>query len=99
MLLKLFIGATCLASLAAAQTTASSQYEQPFAPHHVAGNLYFVGTAGLSNYLVTTPEGHILINSDLESTVPIIRKNIELLGFKFSDVKILLISHAHFDHN
>lgn len=99
MLLKLFLAAVCLASTAVAQTTGASQYEQPFAPHKIAGNLYFVGTAGLSNFLITTPEGHILINSDLESTVPIIRRNIEQLGFRFSDVKILLISHAHFDHN
>jgi metallo-beta-lactamase class B len=46
----------------------------------VAGNLYFLGTVGLSNYLITTPAGHILINSDLESTVSIIRRNIEQLG-------------------
>jgi len=95
--------AVCLASLfatsARAQATAAAQYEKPFPPHKVAGNLYFVGTAGLSNYLITTPAGHILINSDFESTVPIIRRNIEQLGFKFSDVRILLISHAHFDHN
>jgi len=91
--------ASCFATSALAQATPASAYEQPFPPYKVAGNLYFVGTAGLSNYLITTPAGHILINSDLESTVPIIRKNIEQLGFRFSDVKILLISHAHFDHN
>jgi len=92
----LFLG---VSSLAFAQTTPSSQYENPFPPHKVIGNVYFVGTAGLSNYLITTPAGHILINSDLESTVPILRKNVEQLGFKFSDIRILLISHAHFDHN
>jgi metallo-beta-lactamase class B len=95
--------AACFASLIAAhalaQSTTASQYEKPFPPHKVVGNVYFVGTAGLSNFLITTPEGHILINSDLESTVPIVRRNIEQLGFKFSDVKILLINHAHFDHN
>jgi metallo-beta-lactamase class B len=92
--------AVCLASLFATSALAqASNYETPFPPHKVAGNLYFVGTAGLSNYLITTPAGHILINSDLESTVPMVRQNIEKLGFKFSDVKILLISHAHFDHN
>ena len=94
--------ACCASSLtgsALAQSTAAAQYEKPFPPHKVVGNVYFVGTAGLSNYLITTPAGHILINSDLESTVPIIRSNVERLGFRFSDVKILLISHAHFDHN
>jgi len=103
MFSRIGIAAACLASLfatsAMAQSTGASEYEKPFPPYKVADNLYFVGTAGLSNYLITTPAGHILINSDLESTVPIIRKNIEQLGFKFSDVKILLISHAHFDHN
>ena len=58
-----------------------------------------MGSKGLASYLVTTPEGHILINSNLEAGVPLIRKSVEALGFKFSDVKILLISHAHFDHN
>ena len=97
-----FVLACCtllLTSSVFAQSTAAAQYEKPFPPHKVVGNVYFVGTAGLSNYLITTPEGHLLINSDLESTVPIIRRNVEQLGFKFSDIKVLLISHAHFDHN
>jgi metallo-beta-lactamase class B len=58
-----------------------------------------VGSKGLANYLITTPQGHILINSDLEENVPLIRASVEKLGFKFSDIKILLISHAHWDHN
>src|ERR1700693_1728370 len=77
---------------------ANSDWDQPFPPHRVVGNIYYVGTKGLASYLVTTPEGSILINSSLESSVPMIRASIEKLGFKFSDVKILLISHAHFDH-
>src|SRR5260370_25991304 len=76
----------------------SPDWTEPFPPHHIAGNIYYVGTRGLASFLITTPEGHILINSDLESTVPIIRDNVAKLGFHFSDVKILLISHAHFDH-
>ena len=83
---------------ASAAAPNSSDWTEPFAPHHIAGNIYYVGTRGLASFLITTPDGHILINSDLESTVPIIRDNIEKLGFQFSDVKILLISHAHFDH-
>jgi metallo-beta-lactamase class B len=67
-------------------------------PFHVIGNVYYVGSKDLASYLTTTPHGHILINSNLTSSVPLIRKNVEALGFKFSDVKILLISHAHFDH-
>jgi metallo-beta-lactamase class B len=74
-------------------------WSEPFTPHRVAGNLYYVGTRGLASYLVTTPEGHILINSSLETSVPMIRASVEKLGFKFSDVKILLVSHAHWDHN
>ena len=62
------------------------------------GNVYYVGSEDLASYLVTTPQGDILINSNLMSSVPLIRKSVESLGFRFSDVKILLISHAHFDH-
>jgi metallo-beta-lactamase class B len=85
-------------SCAIAATPNSPDWTEPFPPHHIAGNIYYVGTRGLASFLITTPNGHILINSDLESTVPMIRDNIEKLGFHFSDVKILLISHAHFDH-
>ena len=74
-------------------------WTEPFPPFRIAGNLYYVGSKGLANYLVTTPEGHILINSDLEESVPLIRASVEKLGFKFSDIKILLISHAHWDHD
>lgn len=72
---------------------------QPFPPFKIAGNLYYVGSHGLASYLIATPEGHILINSDLEASVPLLRESVEQLGFRFSDVKILLISHAHFDHD
>src|SRR5262249_31607 len=65
----------------------------------IAGNLYYVGTADLAVYLIHTPQGNILINSDFEQDVPLIRKSIEQLGFKYRDIKILLISHAHGDHD
>jgi metallo-beta-lactamase class B len=71
---------------------------EPFPPHKIAGNLYYVGSKDLASYLIATPEGHILINSSFEESVPLIRASIEKLGFKFTDVKILLISHAHSDH-
>ncbi|HEY6376484.1 MAG TPA: subclass B3 metallo-beta-lactamase [Edaphobacter sp.] len=71
---------------------------QPFPPHRVMGNVYYVGTKEYASYLITTPEGNILINSGPKEAVPLIRKSIETLGFKFSQVKILLISHAHWDH-
>lgn len=75
------------------------EWTEPFPPFRIAGNLYYVGSKGLANYLITTPQGHILINSDLESSVPLIRASVETLGFNFSDVRILLISHAHWDHD
>ena len=73
-------------------------WSEPFPPHHIIGNVYYVGSKGLASYLITTPEGNILINSNLETSVPQIRASIEKLGFRFSDTKILLISHAHWDH-
>src|SRR5437763_4555199 len=69
-----------------------------FTPHKIIGNIYYVGTVTLSSFLITTPEGHILIDSTYERTVPVIAKSVTDLGFKFSDVKILLGNHAHGDH-
>jgi len=80
----------------AAQSPA--EWTNPFPPFHIAGNLYYVGSEDLASYLIVTPAGDILINSNLDSSVPLIRKGVEQLGFKFSDIKILLISHAHYDH-
>jgi metallo-beta-lactamase class B len=87
-------------ALAATHALAQSQAESnaPFPPHRVMENVYFVGTERLGSFLITTPAGHILINSDFESTVPSLEKNVQALGFKFTDVKILLGSHAHGDH-
>jgi metallo-beta-lactamase class B len=70
----------------------------PQTPYRVIGDVYYVGSKDLASFLITTPQGHILINSNLASSVPMIRRNVEALGFRFSDIKILLISHAHFDH-
>src|ERR1700675_82439 len=80
-------------------TQATNDWTDPFPPFHIAGNLYYVGSKGLANYLVTTPQGNILINSDLEANLPLIEASIGKLGFKFKDTKILLISHAHWDHD
>jgi len=74
------------------------EWTEPFPPHRVIGNIYYVGSRGLASYLITTPQGHILINSNIESSVPQIQEAIEKVGFRFHDVKILLISHAHWDH-
>lgn len=70
----------------------------PFPPFKIAGNLYYVGTDDLASYLIVTPKGNILINSDLETNVPMIKASIEQLGFNYADTKILLINHAHLDH-
>jgi metallo-beta-lactamase class B len=61
-------------------------------------NVYYVGTKELASFLITTPQGHILMNSNYESSVPVIRASVEKLGFKFSDIKILISGHAHPDH-
>jgi metallo-beta-lactamase class B len=93
------IRSASLALLAALPLAAQPNVRnKPFPPHKVVGNVYFVGTADLGSFLITTPEGHILINTDYESTVPQIRASVEKLGFKFTDIKIILGSHAHGDH-
>jgi metallo-beta-lactamase class B len=69
-----------------------------FPPHKVIGNIYYVGTRTLSSYLITTPEGHILLNSTYERNVRTIEKSVTQLGFKFADVRVLLGTHAHGDH-
>jgi metallo-beta-lactamase class B len=80
--------------------TAASQVDwfASFPAHRVIGNVYYVGSKDLASYLITTPEGHIVINSGFERTVPLIRKSVESLGFKMADIKIILASHAHSDH-
>src|SRR6202158_1680976 len=69
-----------------------------FPPHKIVGNLYYVGTRSLASFLIVTPQGHILIHSDYERNVPTMRGSIEQLGFKYTDIRILLGSHAHADH-
>jgi metallo-beta-lactamase class B len=73
-------------------------WTRAFPPFRIAGNLYYVGSEELAAFLVTTPQGNILINSNLTSSPAQIRRSVEKLGFRWSDTKILLISHAHSDH-
>ncbi len=75
-----------------------STWSKPYEPFRIAGNLYYVGTYDLACYLIATPHGHVLINSGLAESVPLIRKSVETLGFKFTDIKILLTTQAHYDH-
>lgn len=90
----------CLALLlsAALPAVADPTWTEPFPAYRIAGNLYYVGSRGLASFLIATTEGNILINSNLESSPPLIRASVEKLGFRWRDTKILLISHAHYDH-
>ena len=74
------------------------QDSAPFPAHQVIGNVYYVGQADYASYLITTPQGHILIDSTFESEVPLIQQSVDQLKFRFGDIKILLITHAHRDH-
>jgi metallo-beta-lactamase class B len=87
-----------LAGLSFAQNKQATDWNKPFPPHKVIANVYYVGSEQLACFLITTPEGNILVNSGFETTVPVIRAAVEKLGFKFSDIKIILGSHAHGDH-
>jgi metallo-beta-lactamase class B len=84
---------------AAPAAYAAEDYLAPFPAHHIIANIYYVGTKGQANYLITTPKGNILINPGTKENPPLIKDSIAKLGFKYSDTKILLISHAHFDHD
>ncbi|MEO7191977.1 MAG: subclass B3 metallo-beta-lactamase [Vicinamibacterales bacterium] len=76
----------------------TEQQNQQFPPHRIIGNVYYVGTEMLASFLVTTPQGHILIDTMYERNVPTIQDSVQKLGFKFEDIKIVLGSHAHGDH-
>ena len=113
-LLVAILGPVLASSAAVAQQAASKVWTQeemfrrnvgtpedqrtPFTPHKVAGNIYYVGTRSLASFLVTSPEGHILINTNYEAGVPGLKDSVEKLGFNFGDIKIVLGSHAHGDH-
>lgn len=73
-------------------------WRAPVPPKHLVANIHYVGAIGVSAYLFTTPEGHILLDTGFEDTVPTIQRSVEALGFKVSDIKIILSSHAHIDH-
>src|SRR5881392_3791862 len=97
MLLAAFAAASSAGDALQAQN--NRDWTEPFPPFRIVGNIYYVGSKGLASYLLTTPRGHILINSDLEANVPLLKASVEKLGFTFTDIKILLISHAHWDHD
>src|SRR5262245_37107662 len=95
----LLAGLAATSVLVQAQTEADrTQDKVAFPAHKIVGNLSYVGTVTLNSYLITTPQGHILINTNYEDTVPLLRASVEKLGFKMTDIKIILGSHAHPDH-
>ena len=86
------------ASILARNMGTTEDQETQFPPHKVVGNIYYVGTRTLASFLIVTPQGNILIDTTYERNVPTIQKSVEQLGFKFSDIKIVLGNHAHGDH-
>jgi metallo-beta-lactamase class B len=80
------------------QKSLHESWNQPFKPFRIIGNIYYVGTNNLACYLITTPAGHILIDTAMRESAPIIRANIEALGYNLKYIRIILSSHAHFDH-
>jgi metallo-beta-lactamase class B len=89
---------TLLLVTASLSAEVPKDWTTPLDPFKIAGNLYYVGSRDLAAYLIVTPAGNILINSNLETSPPQIRHSVEQLGFKWSDIKILLSSQAHYDH-
>ncbi|MFZ5497213.1 MAG: subclass B3 metallo-beta-lactamase [Verrucomicrobiota bacterium] len=73
-------------------------WKAPVPPRHLGGNRYYVGASGVSSWLITTPAGHILLDTGFEDTVPHIQRGVEQLGFKLADIRLILSSHAHIDH-
>jgi len=96
ILLSLVLASPALVQPQADPTSRS--WNQPVEPYRIAGNIYYVGASDITSFLITTPEGHILLDGGFVETAPIIEANVRKLGFKLEDVKILLSSHAHFDH-
>jgi metallo-beta-lactamase class B len=87
-----------LATISAGLAAQPAGWNDPFPPHRVMDNLYYVGTTQLASFLITTEEGHILVSSNYEASVPVIRAGVEQLGYRFEDIKILISGHAHPDH-
>jgi metallo-beta-lactamase class B len=96
---KLSLTLIALALGPAALAQSNADWTIPIKPFRIADGLYYVGSKDLASYLVVTPQGNILINPSLESSPALIKTSIEELGFKYADTKILLISHAHWDHD
>jgi beta-lactamase superfamily II metal-dependent hydrolase len=98
-IIPLVLMSALLPALAFGQADETSRsWNQPVEPFRIAGNLFYVGASDITSYLITTPEGHILLDGGFVETAPMIRENVKKLGFRMEDVKILLSSHSHYDH-
>lgn len=95
LLLLLLVSASTV--LAQSDETSRS-WNQPVEPFKIIGNIFYVGASDVTSYLIATPKGHIILDGGFAETAPMIRKNIEALGFKYDEVKIILSTHAHYDH-
>jgi metallo-beta-lactamase class B len=93
-----FIALSVVPVAALAQAAAPNGWNDPFPAHKIMDNFYYVGTKELASFLITTPAGHILMNSNYEASVPVIEAGVKELGFDFKDIKILIAGHAHPDH-
>jgi metallo-beta-lactamase class B len=100
MLQKLVVTLSFVGVLSAQQPTGgtNADWTRPFPPFRIIGNIYWVGTYDLSTYLIVTPQGNILINTGVGDTANVIKANVEQLGFKLADTKILTATHGHYDH-
>ena len=96
---KVILSIAALALCAQQNASQRAAWNKPAKPFHIIGNIYYVGAAGVSSFLIVTPAGDILLDGGLPETAPLIEKNIAALGFKMTDVKYLLNSHAHYDHS
>jgi metallo-beta-lactamase class B len=92
------VAAVLFAVSASAQQEKAAEWSQPSEPFRIIGNVHYVGTTELGAYLISTPEGHILIDGGFDVTAPVILESIRKLGFQFGDVKVLLTTQAHMDH-
>ena len=98
--MKPFLTALCLLAVSISVCAQPNpDWHRAIPPFKITGNIYYVGTADLAIYLVHTPQGNIVINTNFEEDVPALKKSIEQLGFKYADTADLLISHAHGDHD
>jgi len=98
MMRKFLLSAFPLVLLSLSAFSQPKGWNDAFPPFRIMDNLYYVGTKELASYLFVTPQGNILMNSNYESSVPVIRASVEKLGFKMTDIKILIAGHAHPDH-